>query len=191
MPVRNAGFEKVLAEYPEDQVRKLMEYHVKNGGLSRYVKFRYFFEEIRNEEISDLEVNSWANKFSSIMLQHLINPNLLIEETINYIQNHFQTYDMYIVSGSDEKELQTICKELELDKFFKSIHGSPTPKVELIKRLIVHNQLDSDRCALVGDSINDFDAADKNGIKFYGYNNDTLVPLGNYINSFSNFKMKY
>lgn len=64
MPVRNKGFELVLKDYPEEQVQELMAFHLKNGGLSRYVKFRYFFEEIRKETISEDEVSIWASKFS-------------------------------------------------------------------------------------------------------------------------------
>ena len=51
--VRDLGFEKVLAGYPVEEVKSLMKYHQANGGLSRYVKFRYFFEEIRKENVSD------------------------------------------------------------------------------------------------------------------------------------------
>lgn len=43
MKVRDEGFKIVLKDYPSDQVEKLMEFHRNNGGLSRYVKFRYFF----------------------------------------------------------------------------------------------------------------------------------------------------
>ncbi len=55
--VRTAGFEKVLRDYPKEEVEQLIQYHKKNGGLSRYVKFRYFFEEIRKSPISDERVD--------------------------------------------------------------------------------------------------------------------------------------
>lgn len=49
--VRDKGFELVLADYPKDQVKQLMDFHQANGGLSRYVKFRYFFENIKFKSI--------------------------------------------------------------------------------------------------------------------------------------------
>lgn len=50
--IREKGFRKVLESFPENQVEELLVFHNNNGGLSRYVKFRYFFENIRKEEIS-------------------------------------------------------------------------------------------------------------------------------------------
>jgi len=40
---------------------------------------------------------------------------------------------------------------------------------------------------LIGDSINDFEAADKNNIKFYGYNNLFLKQKHSYIDNFNFF----
>ena len=65
--VRDAGFIEVLQSFPKEQVAQLLDFHRANGGLSRYVKFRYFFEEIRNEKISDDALQDWANQFSIIM----------------------------------------------------------------------------------------------------------------------------
>ncbi len=63
MPVRDKGFEIVLKNYPQEQVALLMEYHRNNGGLSRYNKFRYFFEEILKETITESEIKVFAEEF--------------------------------------------------------------------------------------------------------------------------------
>jgi 5'-3' exonuclease len=54
--VRDLGFERVLADYPKDSVAELMKFHHQNGGLSRYVKFRYFFEKVLKEEITEEKI---------------------------------------------------------------------------------------------------------------------------------------
>ena len=41
---------------------------------------------------------------------------------------------------------------------------------------------------MIGDSINDYEAAKSNNIKFYGYNNDDLKSLDSYIKTFTSFK---
>jgi phosphoglycolate phosphatase-like HAD superfamily hydrolase len=42
---------------------------------------------------------------------------------------------------------------------------------------------------LIGDSVNDYEAADINGIEFYGYNNLSLKKINNkYLYDFNNFK---
>jgi len=186
MPIRDQGFLKVLKDYPEKQVNKLIAYHKANGGLSRYVKFRYFFEKIRKEDVSDEKIQDLAMRFSSIMLKNLKKPEFLISQTVNFIKHNNENYKMFIVSGSDQKELRQICKAVEIEQLFKGIYGSPTAKDELVKHLIDTENIESATSILIGDSVNDFDAAKVNGIEFYGFNNPALTTVSkNYISKFS------
>jgi len=173
--IRDLGFVKVLAEYPEEEVEELMKFHRKNGGLSRYVKFRYFFEEIRGRDITEKEIKKWAEKFSVIMKELLIDSSLLIDETIQYVKENHGDKKMHIVSGSDQNELRHICESLDIDKYFDSIHGSPTPKNELVYNLLQKHHYNLRECVLVGDSINDYEAAMENDIFFVGYNSKHIV----------------
>jgi phosphoglycolate phosphatase-like HAD superfamily hydrolase len=184
MPIREKGFQLVLADYPEDQVEQLMTYHRQNGGLSRYHKFRYFFEEIRKESISKKEIEILADRFSKVMLENLLNPELLILDSVNFIRKNYMNFTMHVVSGSDQKELRLICDQLELSNYFKSIHGSPTPKTELVKNLIQEYEYTRRTTCLIGDSINDFEAANQNEIDFFGFNNNSIKDLGVYISEF-------
>jgi len=175
--VRDKGFEEVLRDFPKEDVDQLLSFHRKNGGLSRYVKFRYFFEEIRNETITQDEINTWALKFSEIMLSSLKDKALLIPETVNFIKNNYQKYQMHIVSGSDQTELRELCKSLKMDQFFKSIHGSPTPKNDLVKSIIEKEGYKPSTAILIGDSINDYEAAKVNGLYFQAFGNKNLDGL--------------
>ncbi|PJJ11105.1 HAD superfamily hydrolase (TIGR01549 family) [Flavobacterium sp. 1] len=187
MPVRDKGFEIVLQSYPEDQVDLLMDYHRKNGGLSRYNKFRYFFEEIRKEPITKDQIQILAEEFSVIMLKNLLDKNLLIQDSTNFIKENHKKYNMHIVSGSDGNELRYICESLGLSKYFISIHGSPTSKKELVKDLLIANKYTNDETCLIGDSLNDLEAAEVNNIAFLGYNNELLISKSKrYIQMFSN-----
>lgn len=186
MPVRNRGFELVLKEFPNEQVELLMQFHQKNGGLSRYVKFRHFFEEIRGEKITEKEIKEWANKFSQIMREELVQPNLLIQDTVNYIKKNHQKFNMHVVSGSDGEELRYLCEKLEISQYFLSIHGSPVPKKELVHNLLIKHEYKGDDTILIGDSINDYEAAEVNNIVFYAYNNEQLKELKTfYIETFT------
>lgn len=186
MPIRDKGFEIVLKDYPKEQVSLLMEYHRNNGGLSRYNKFRYFFEEIRKEFITDGEIKVLADEFSVVMLENLLDTNLLIDDSLKFIIDNYSKFNMHIVSGSDGNELRYICEALGLSKYFISIHGSPTPKKELVKQVIISNNYNKPEMCLIGDSFNDFEAAEANNILFYGYNNKKLLNHSvRYIQSFS------
>lgn len=172
--VRDIGFEKVLANYPKESIQELMKFHHQNGGLSRYVKFRYFFEKVLKQEISEEKIQELANSFSVIMKSLLVNPQLLIQDSLNFIKSNYQNYQMHIVSGSDQNELRFLCSEMKLSQYFKSIHGSPTPKKELVNQVILSNLYQKNQIILIGDSNNDYEAASENGIAFAGYNNENL-----------------
>ena len=136
MAVRDWGFKEIFKDFPQEQVDKLLQYHTLNGGLSRYVKIRYFYNEILGKEISELEVLEFANEFSLLMKKELINPKNLIQDSLNFIKENYKNYNFHIVSGSDQEELRFLCKELAIDHYFLSIFGSPTPKKQLVKNLL-------------------------------------------------------
>lgn len=183
--VRDLGFETVLANYPAEQVQALMTYHKANGGLSRYVKFRYFFEEILKKPVTEEMIETLAKAFSDIMRKYLTNPDLLIKDSMNFVRHNHEKFAMHIVSGSDQKELRYFCQELGISIYFLSINGSPTTKKQLVLNILTNYKYNKKEVVLIGDSINDYDAAIENNISFAGFNNTTLKTLSSpYIDSF-------
>jgi len=188
MPVRDWGFKEIFKDFKPKQVNALLNFHKANGGLSRYVKIRYFYEHILNESISEARVLDYAEAFSVLMKKELTNPENLILDSISFIKDNFQNYNFHIVSGSDQEELRFLCKALSIEHYFISIHGSPTPKKQLVKDLLDQYNYNKEKTCLIGDSINDFEASEVNGISFYGYNNEELKNLDKgYIKRFDGF----
>ena len=184
--VREQGFREVLSEFPKKDIEELLNYHRKNGGLSRYVKFRYFLEMIRKVEISEALVEEWSSRFSEIMRKKLIDTASLIPETLQFIESQSGQKNMHIISGSDGDELRYLCGKLGLTPHFKTIEGSPVPKINLVKNLVKNFSYHPQDCVLIGDSINDYEAARASNIDFLGYNNPKLEKVGvGYIRSFS------
>lgn len=174
MPIRDKGFLYIFKDYPEEIINQLLEYHHRNGGLSRYVKIKYFYEELLKKPITQEEVNQLAEQFSEIMRKELINPELLIDDSLSFIKKYYQSSYFHIVSGSDQNELRFLCKELNIEHYFDSIHGSPTPKKQLVENILKEKKYPLEDCVLIGDSINDYEAAKYNQIAFWGYNNEEL-----------------
>jgi len=177
MPVRDSGFEEIFSDFDDKLVEQLLDYHNKNGGLSRYVKIEYFYNEILGKKISEKDIQNYAKNFSEIMKKKLTNRGYLIPETLDFIKNNFKKYNLHVVSGSDDKELRFLCKELDISTYFKSIHGSPVHKNKLVERVLSNNSYVKDETVLIGDSVNDCEAADVNGIDFYGFNNSNLISI--------------
>ena len=177
VPTKTEAFRKLFASYSQDQVEKLIIYHVENGGISRYLKIKYFFEEILQQNISEEDVQNYAKKYSELTKEELTNPKYIIEDVMNFIQQNYKEYNVHIASGADNQDLQYICTKLDLTKYFLSIDGSPVKKNKIVSKILSDNGYEKDETILIGDSINDFEAANVNGIMFYGYNNSKLKKL--------------
>jgi len=184
MKIRDYGFREIFKHFEKEKVEELINYHRINGGLSRYVKIRFFYEEILSRRISESEVNQYADKFSVIMKEKLVDPQNLIQDSVTYIKENYKKYKFHIVSGSDQVELRFLCKALELSDYFLTIYGSPTPKKLLVANVLNEFNYDIKETILIGDSINDFEAASVNNISFSGYNNIDLKDKGEYIDKF-------
>lgn len=171
VPTKTEAFKKLFEDFPRNLVDELIYYHKINGGKSRYIKIKYFFNELLNKEISENEILEYAKKYSILTKEELANPKYLIEDSLDFIKQNYKKYNFHIASGADEEDLKYICKKLDLTKYFSSINGSPIIKSEIVKNILTHNQYKKEETILIGDSINDYEAANINNIVFYGYNN--------------------
>ncbi|EIQ3300034.1 HAD family hydrolase [Campylobacter coli] len=166
--LKTQAFAELFKEFPKNKVQELVKYHIQNGGISRYHKIQYFFENILCEEISDKEILNYAKLYSQLTKEKLCNPKYIIKETFEFIKKNQTHYNMHIASGADEQDLIEICKMLDLTQYFLSIHGSPTKKEILVKNLLISNNYKNKETILIGDSVNDFQTALKNNIYFFG-----------------------
>lgn len=179
--VREYGFRKIFEDYPAEQVEQLIDFHTTNGGLSRYVKIRFFYENVLKKEISEAEVNVLAENFSVIMKEALINKKLLNPQWLSFMEKNGAKYEHSIASGSDGTELNYLCEQLGVNHHFKAITGSPVTKKELVARIIKDSGLRNDEIVLIGDAINDYEAAEANKIGFIGYHNPVLTDKGIFV----------
>jgi phosphoglycolate phosphatase-like HAD superfamily hydrolase len=185
MPIRGYGFKEIFKDFDNVLVNKLLDYHNQNGGLSRYVKIKYFYNKLLKQEISSEKIINYADKFSKIMKVELVDKRYLIVDTLKFIKKNYKKYNLHIVSGSDGKELQYLCQKLAIDDYFRSINGSPSHKNQLVEDVLRVNKYSIDETILIGDSINDYEAATVNGLDFYGFNNSELISVSsNYIKKY-------
>lgn len=184
MKIKGDGFVELLKKYDSDKIRELESYHYSHGGVSRFEKIRYFFEEILSYKISEEKVGELAKKFGKIIEKNMYNRENLIEETIVFLKKNYTKYDFHIVSGAEHVELNFLCEYFDLAKYFLSINGSPTKKDCLVESVLEKYSYDRGKTILIGDSFTDYAAAKNNGIGFHGFNNENLKKYGNYIESF-------
>lgn len=174
MPIREQGFREILADFAPIHIEELVRYHRANGGLSRFIKIRYFFEVILHTTITEEQVQLYSARFSETMRRLLCNKELLIQDAVEYISAHHGSQNFHMVSASEEQELRFLCGELGLTGYFKSIHGSPAAKTLNVQQLLAECGYEEKETCLIGDSLNDKHAALGNDIQFFGYNSEVL-----------------
>jgi len=165
--IRFNGFRKLFEGYPHEQVEELVTYAKANGGISRYKKIAYFFNEIRKEAITPASVNKWADQFSKLVEEDIVEAPP-VKGSLEFLEKYVDHLDFAIVSGSDQAELRSICKKRKIDRFFKHILGSPVEKKENIATLLSDLNWQYEKSLYVGDSNNDLEAAKANNLAFVG-----------------------
>lgn len=187
MKIKGDGFFELFQDYDKKLVNQLEEYHYSNGGVSRFEKIKYFYNEILKKDIFEEENLRLADMFANIIKKKIFDKKNLIQDSLLFIEKNYNKYNFHIVSGAEDKELNNLCEYFEIDKYFHSIDGSPTKKEILVKNVFEKYNYNQNETILIGDAITDYNAAVKNGIKFYGYNNLELKKYGNYIENFEGF----
>lgn len=189
--IKDDGFRHIFREFDKEAVDCLVAFHKDNGGLSRFVKIAYMFETILKRPITDDIVMRYADEFSKIMLSRLTNPDFLIKPTMRFIKA-LNGIPMHIASGTEENELRSLVKSLGISEYFVSVYGSPADKADNVRKIIAEGGYTAGRVVMIGDSMQDFKAADKNGLIFCGFNNEKLKDVSDYyITDFSVFCSNY
>ncbi len=154
--VKTNAFYKIAIEYGEESAKKLLNYHVKNGGISRYKKIKFFQENILKNNDFDI-YQKLLNDYSKILKKELLNTE--ISNGIFKIKQFFPNSKLAIVSGSDQKELIWLFKKLKIDYIFDmGIFGSPKSKKEIFYQ-IFQNSSDIVSSIFLGDSKYDFEVS--------------------------------
>src|SRR6185436_16187380 len=90
MLIREQGFRHVLENFKPEVVEKFIDFHRHNDGRSRYLKFKHLYENLLGEPADDAKINTLADQFSVIMREILIDKELLIKDSLAFIQKHYQ-----------------------------------------------------------------------------------------------------
>jgi len=156
--IKNEAFAHIYSSYGESVVEKVIDYHLNNGGISRYEKIKYCHKQFLNKNISEQELKLLVSDFSSFVMSK-INTCRFVDGLMEFFEQNAGKYKMFISSGTPEYELLKIVEQKGIKKYFKSVHGSPKTKVEHIKQILDENFLFPNQVVFIGDAQKDKEAA--------------------------------
>lgn len=147
-----------------EQAQALVDYHVRLGGISRFIKFRWFLDEVLHQPITDQAMNvlleSFAEEIHRELLTCEIAPGLL------ELREATRSSRWMLVSGGDQVELIELFAERGIDDLFDAgIFGSPDNKDVILEREVANGNL-AQPAIFFGDSRYDHEASTRAGLDF-------------------------
>lgn len=144
--------------------QKITNHHILNTGISRFDKIPIYMKWA-GIDLSQKNIINHLEKFSEISL-NLVEASPWIPGSLEYIENNHMNQSLFIISATPQKDIQLIAQNLKIDKFFESITGSPLSKIELLSEQLTRNSINPSDAIMIGDSLEDYEAAIKNSVPF-------------------------
>ena len=165
--IKSDIFFEIFETFGKVVAKKAVEYHEKNGGISRFEKFKYINKKYLNSKLDNNDITLLKKKFSNLIKKKILKANY-IEGSYEFISENYQEYEFHIATSTPENEILDILKKKKIKKFFNKIYGSPLKKTEQVKKILKESIYKKNQFILIGDSIEDYQASINNGIRFIG-----------------------
>ena len=155
---KTQAFEAMYVKYGQEIANQVKRYHLENGGVSRFEKFRYWHKEHLGEEITQDQLRSLSEEFSKRVVDQVVKSDE-IKGSMDFIKNNHQEYRFWIITGTPTIEMKQIATQIGITPYFLGIHGSPEKKKHWVDHLLKTHQLHPNETLFLGDATTDFEAA--------------------------------
>ena len=164
--VKTQAFHELFS-FSSEHVDEIVNFHIRNGGMSRFDKFRHFYNNILKEPLSDDQFDFLCDRFSELVLDGVLN-SPFVPGAKDFLQHFHSKTPLFVVSATPLFELKLIVEKRGLNKYFKKIYGSPTTKMENIIEILNIMDCQPENSIFVGDALNDYKASQEAGVRFIG-----------------------
>ena len=162
--VKTKAFYEAALSYGEDAAQSLVDYHVANGGISRYKKFAYFLEQLIGHNAKGPGLDELLKLYAKHVHYGLMTCE--IAEGLEKLRRKTNNTRWLVVSGGDQNELRTIFIRRDIAHYFDGgIFGSPNTKDEILGRELSKGNIQQPSLFL-GDSKYDYESAIRAGLDF-------------------------
>jgi phosphoglycolate phosphatase len=163
--VKTRAFRTLFAQESPAQLAQIVDYHLQNGGISRFEKFRTIYNEILRRPLDEAEFHSLCDRFAQCVIDEVV-ASPWVPGAREFLNLHRGDYRFFVVSGTPDTEIKTIIQRRGLASYFVEVLGSPRKKADLLKEMMSRHALAPEDVVYVGDAINDWHAAREQSIGF-------------------------
>lgn len=165
--VKTQAFGDTVVEYGQDAMDRLMAYHNENGGVSRFKKFEWFFDEVIEKPLTQSGMKALCDTFHRLCFEAVVNAPL-VDGAREVLEAFYGKLPMFVASGTPQPELQDVLEANGLARYFEFIAGTPPEKSFLLQNIVDKYRLVPSTVLMVGDSLTDLQAARDCKTQFYG-----------------------
>ncbi len=182
--IKTLAFGRLYKDYGEDIVHKVIAYHRENIGMSRFIKFRYWHEQLLRQPYTK-EVEDELSQLYSLLVLDAVVEAPYIKGGLEFLKFYYQKLPLFVASGTPEKELREIVKRRDMLLYFTGVFGSPASKTEILKNIIRKHHYNPERVLMIGDTMADWEGAQSAETAFLGVcisKNISALPEGIHLN---------
>ena len=191
--IKTNAFIRSLEGEPNDLIDQFITYHKNNGGISRYVKFEYYYRYIKHDRNYKIMAEKAVYHYSKIVVNKLITAKYVpgVIDIIDYFNSN--NIPCFVISGGDQNELNEVFLRRKINNNFVEILGSPDTKIQHASTMIKQSKINLPG-VLFGDASLDMEIANFLGLDFvfiHGYSewsNGYSIVTNNNLPVYRNFK---
>jgi HAD superfamily hydrolase (TIGR01549 family) len=174
--IKTKAFARLFEDKGPAVVQQVVDYHLANGGMSRFRKFAHIYTNILGEALSETESQRIGEHFSSLVFDEVVKAEW-VPGARDFLKENYGRYALFVASGTPQEELERIIQLRKIDKMFAGVFGSPATKEEIIRCVLVEHRLKNSEVVFIGDAMTDFCAAGTSKVNFVGIAGGSVSPF--------------
>lgn len=165
--VKTVAFGKLFEEHGEAVREKVVAHHLANGGMSRFDKFRHYYEAFLGKELGEEGMRQLCDRFSALVVDEVV-ASAEIPGAGDFLETWAHRIPCYVVSATPHEEIRSIVERRGMAQYFQDVLGAPVKKADHVHAVLDATGADPARCLFIGDAMSDLRAAETCGVPFLG-----------------------
>jgi len=164
--VKTEAFGRMFSCYGDSVVKNVRTHHEANGGVSRYEKIPFYFEQFVGIKLSEDAIDRKCDEFGQMVIEAVIE-SPWVGGVESYLHRNPNNQQFVLVTGTPKQEIEYILGRLGLVSIFTAVFGAPASKKASVRSVLDDSTVDPSRTVFLGDALADVKAARANLVPFF------------------------
>ena len=163
--IKTKAFANLFRPEGKDVAGKVVAYHVRHGGTSRFEKFKYIYRKILKRRLTPATFSILCNRFSALVTDAGVEAPF-VKGADEFLNKNLNKYRFFVASATPQNEIDVIVRRRRMGRYFKKVFGSPMTKTDIVKTILSRERLLPSEVVFVGDALSDYRAARATKVHF-------------------------